>query len=282
MDYSQAQDIIGKMDRHEIIWDDNLRAQANNVLNGSGGNSANSVIQSSIDAYTKVAEEQWKKSKEFATNNPFNFDDVLAKEYESVASRLDPYYKQTLSDYLKGVTTKRERSLENERTLLTTLQADIQDYTGNEKIALDKTLERTRQGYADAGTFYSGMRRRAEGMATSESQTGMETYLRGQGERKNQITTDTQRTGADLTLEQSMKERELGRIDPLTGEWLTNPATGKAWRGVEPEYQIRAQALPEAERKQSLWQYEQSQYAGTPAGVNYTDWSKTMSGLLTG
>lgn len=249
---------------------------------------AKATVQASMDAYNQLAQQQWSKMSEYdkkyaeTHGGAFDFDKLLEGEYAKVQERLDPYYKQTLNDYLTGYNAKKQRSLEDERTLLTSVQQDIDSYTEQEKIALAETLDQVRQGKADAGLYFSGARQRAEGLTVGTQQRQLSDYLRGQGEKVQVAKTTTQRGLEDLQLEKNLQEREYGKIDPLTGNWLTNPATNKPWRGVQEEYETRSQGLSEAQRKQGLYQYEKNLYAGTPPGVDIATWASKNTNLLTG
>lgn len=233
---------------------------------------ADDLIGSVTEQYAKIAEEYTKRYKEFSEKNPFNFDEILAKETATVKQRLDPYYKQTLSDYLTGVSTKKSRGLEDQRLLLDNLQKDTDSYLGKDKIALADTLERTRQGYADAGTYFSGARLRAEGRAIGDEQTSKGDYLRGQEERKQNITSTAQRGFEDLELDQSNTKREIGSFD----------ANGNFVPGATPTYQVQSQALSAAQQNQSLYNYQKQQYLGAPPGVDANIFAQENNNLLKG
>lgn len=268
MDINQAKQIISDMDAHKIIWDDNLRAQANNVINA--GSNADSTISSSINTYGLTLDEYNKRYKEFDTKNPFSFDDMLAKETAKVGERLDPYYKQTLNDYLTGINLKKSRTLEDQRTLLTNLNADVESYQAKDKQALLDTLDRTRQGYADAGTYFSGARARAEGSTIASNQKSMADYLRGTETQKNTINQTANRGLQDINLEQSQTQRDIGTFD----------ANGNYIRGATPAYEVKSQALSAANQDQALWQYQKNQYLGAPPGADYSLYANENSNLL--
>jgi hypothetical protein len=256
------------MDAHKIVWDDNLRAQANNTIGGGG--QADSTISSAINAYGLSLDEYQKRYKEFDTKNPFNFDKMLADETAKVGERLDPYYKQTLNDYLTGINQKSTRSLEDQRTLLTNLNADTESYTAKDKLALLDTLDKTRQGYADSGLYFSGARQRAEGATTASDQTNMADYLRGQDTQKNTINTNATRTAEDIALSKSQEARDVGSFD----------ASGNFVRGATPAYEVKSQALSAANQDQSLWQYQKNQYLGAPPGADYSLYANENTNLL--
>jgi len=261
---------------------------------GQGGSAptaselAQATIEASMGATNALQAQQWSKMSEYdkayAENHggAFDFDKLLEEEYIKVQDRLDPYYKQTLNDYLTGYNAKKQRSLEDERTLLTSVQQDIDSYTEQEKIALAETMDKTRQGYADAGLYFSGARQRAEGLTVGTEQSSLADYLRGQGEKVQARKTTTQRGIEDLNLDKQKQEREYGTLNPTTGNWETNPTTGKPMLGVQEEYNIRDQGLSEAQRQQGLYQYEKNLYGGTPPGVDIGTWAKNNTNLLTG
>lgn len=220
---------------------------------------ADQIIQASIDSYTKLADAYQAKARQFDAANPFNFDKLLEEETAKVSQRLDPYYAQTLSDYLQGVSTKRTRSLEDERSLLTELNQDVDSYTGTAKIALDTTLEKSREGYADAGLYGSGAQLRESGQAQAGSQRNVSDYLRNAQTKEQRIKTQTARMGEDLSLEERLRTRDIN--------------TDKA-------YQTSSQALSEALRRQSQREYEKAQFTGLPPGVNPSQFANFSYNLL--
>jgi hypothetical protein len=231
------------------------------------GDSASQTIANSLGV---TLDEYQKRYKEFDSANPFNFDDMLAKESAKVKERLDPYYAQTLSDYLQGATLKSQRSLEDQRTLLTSLNADTESYTAKDKQALLDTLDKTRQGYADSGLYFSGARQRAEGKTTASDQNNMADYMRGQGEKTNTINTNATRTGQDIALANSTEKRDVGYFDN----------NGNYVEGATPAYEVKSQALSAANQDQSLWQYQKNQYLGAPPGADYSLYANENANLL--
>lgn len=218
-----------------------------------------SLIQTSIDEYTKKYNEYTSKYNEFEKNNPFVFDTVLSEEKAKVKQRLDPYYEQTLTDYLTGVNTKRQRSLEDERTLLTDLNKDKDTYEKDQQTMIDDTLEKTREGAADAGLFNSGTRLRAEGKIQAGAQDDLGKYLTQQERRVNDIKTQSKRIGEDLTLDERIKRRDLTQ---------------------DQTYQTEAQALPEVVRRQQQREFERGQVTGAPPGVDPTSYSNSLYSFL--
>lgn len=220
---------------------------------------AQSLIQSSVDKWTQLWDSYNQKTKEFDEKNPFNFDNILKEVTGQVKQRLDPYYQQTLTDYLTGTERKRTRSIEDERTLLTELQSDTDAYTGNAKIALDQALNKSREGYADTGLYGSGQQIREGGQLQEQSGRDLSQYLTQTGFKENRIKTGTQRTLADVSLEESLKKRDLTR---------------------EQSYQTEQQSLSETLRKQQQREYERAQYTGTPPGTNPMQYQNYAYGLL--
>lgn len=220
---------------------------------------ADQIIQASIDSYTKLADEYQAKVKQFDANNPFNFDKLLEEETAKVSQRLDPYYVQTISDFLQGINTKRSRGVEDERTLLTELSQDVDDYTGSAKIALDSAVERSREGYADAGLYGSGSQLRDEGQAKAASERTVADYVRGAERQGSRIKTQTARSMEDLALDERLGKRDIER---------------------EKSYQISSQSLSETLRRQQQREYEKAQFTGLPPGANPSQFANYSYNLL--
>ena len=220
---------------------------------------ADQLIKTAVDSYTNLANKYQEKIKQFDQTNPFNWDKILEEESAKVSQRLDPYYTQTLSDFLQGVTTKRTRSVEDERNLLTELASDTEAYTGSAKIALDSALEKSREGFADAGLYGSGQQLRETGQIQEESGRNLANYLRKAETRESQVKLGTQRTTEDLALQERMKRRELT---------------------TEQSYQTTSQALSESLRRQQQREYEKAQFTGLPPGVSPTQFSNFSYNLL--
>lgn len=218
-----------------------------------------SLIKTSIDAYSKKYDEYVSKYNEFEQKNPFNFDQILEEEKSKVKQRLDPYYEQTLTDYLTGVNTKRKRSIEDERTLLTQVQQDTNTFQDRQKQQVQDTIDQVREGKADAGLYDSGSRLRDEGKATVQADKNLTDYLTNQDRRVNDIKTTTQRLSEDLALDERMKRRDLT---------------------TDQTYQVNAQALPEVQRRQQQREFERGQYTGAPAGVDPNTYSTSLYSFL--
>lgn len=234
----------------------------NEISGGSGASDpVASLLQSITDDYTRKLEDYTKKTKEFDEKNPFVFDEILGQEKAKVKQRLDPYYEQTLTDFLTGVNIKRSRSLEDERTLLTEVQEDVDRVEGEEKLRLEDALERSREGFADAGLYTSGMRLRDQGREETQTGKNLADTLTKQKRAEDQIQTGTRRIGEDLSLQEKLQRRDLSR---------------------EKSYQTETQALAETTRRQSQREFEKGQFTGTIPGVNPTTYQSGLYNNLLG
>lgn len=246
------------------VQDDNYWAQVVEPrLKQAGGpnyeDPVQKLIQTTIDEYGKKADEYTKKYNEFEKNNPFVFDQVLGEEKAKVAQRLDPYYEQTLGDFLTGVSLKRQRGIEDERTLLTELQQDTDKFTGNQKLQLTDAIEKSREGAADAGLYSSGAALREQGRLEQQSGQTLSDALTTADRKKKEIETNQQRNTQDLNLEQTQKTRDLKQ---------------------EQTYQTESQALPEVQRRQQQREFERGQYTGAYAGVDPNQFQSQLYGML--
>jgi hypothetical protein len=132
--------------------------------NSGGVNSADSFLQSLKDELTKQFDELAKRTKEFDTNNPFVFDEALAKA--SAEERFNPYYEAELQDFTQGI-DRQKQSQEGSMKLLTDLNR-IQ--VGQDKRNLDEAISAAEEGYAGAGLFNSGAKERATGQTMISGQ----------------------------------------------------------------------------------------------------------------
>jgi hypothetical protein len=136
-------------------WDDFLNN--NRGGGGGGGDSADNFLQQLKDELASQFDELAKRAKEFDANNPFVFDEVLAKA--SAEERYNPYYSAELQDFTSGI-QRQVQSQEGQMKLLTELNK-IQ--VGEDKRALDEAISASEEGFAGAGLFDSGARERATG-----------------------------------------------------------------------------------------------------------------------
>jgi len=136
---------------------DHLKGGNSGTSGGGQVNTADSFLQSLKDELTKQFDELAKRAKEFDTNNPFVFDEALAKA--SAEERFNPYYEAELKDFTQGI-ERQKQSSEGSMKLLTDLNR-IQ--VGQDKRNLDEAISAAEEGYAGAGLFNSGAKERGVG-----------------------------------------------------------------------------------------------------------------------
>lgn len=220
------------------------------------------ILNTAVDSFKKAQDEYAAKHKDFTTKNPFNYDQVLAEEKTKTAQRLDPYYSQTLSDFLQGVTTQKTRSLEDERSLLTELDADSTSYEEGVKNDLTTALEQSREGAADAGLLSSGAALRSQGKLEATAQTGLADFNRKQTARKSGIELAGKRLREeDLPLQERIKKRDLAQ---------------------EQSYNVESQSLAEAQRRASQYSFDLAQYTGAPPGADPFSFDTSSYNFLKG
>ena len=221
---------------------------------------AQSLMETAINSYNDLLKAYNERLNKFTTTNPFNFDDVLKDETTKVAQRLDPYYTQTLGDFLQGINLKRGRSVEDARNLLGELNSQAESYTKENKMTLDNALKKSSEGFADSGLSSSGEALADRGAKTTSSNMSLTNYLRGNTYSQNQAKIDQGRTAEDLNLQESIQRRNLKQ---------------------EQEYNTQSQALTAAQQDQSKYNVEKATAVGSPPGVNPLDYSKYSYNLLT-
>jgi len=137
-------------------WEDFM----NNGGSSSGGgtaDTADSFLQQLKDELAAQFDEIAKRTEEFDTNNPFVFDEAVAKA--SAEERYNPYYNAELQDFTQGI-ERQKSTQEGQMKLLTDLNR-IQ--VGEDKRALDEAISAAEEGYAGAGLYNSGAKDRSVG-----------------------------------------------------------------------------------------------------------------------
>lgn len=226
--------------------------------------------QAILDAMNKQNEVFVSKLKEYDTTNPFVYDEILAQEMGKVGERLDPYYKQQLGDFTTAMSRKTSRSLEDRQRVLTNISLDVDQYTKENKQAVEDALEKSREGYSGAGLYTSGARMRTEGRLGAEAGKSLADYLGQKDRAVGEVNLGTQRQLEDYGEQTRLFERGVGSMQD-----------GVFKRGADSEAEVRLQAIPEVARRQQQREFERRQYAGAPAGADqaqyYLDTYKLLS-----
>ena len=212
--------------RPDGIWDDNYFAA--NYGNQSGGGSGDFGLDKILDAFKQRQEERNRLVNEFNAKNPFVYDEILAAKSLEAKEQLDPWYKQTLTDYLTGVTRTRSRGMEDERRLLDELQTDTQSYTERNKENVQLALEKAKEGSAQAGLFNSGQMERGQGLIQKEAGQNLGDFLTGAQRQQANIQRTTGRNLEDLQREESIKTRDLAREQDVQTKLLSSDLTKEA------------------------------------------------------
>jgi hypothetical protein len=185
--------------------------------NSSGGD-FNSIIQNAINSVTSMISGPVKDYEEV---NPFFFDEALAKEAST--AEYAPYYQELLTDYISNVERTKSRSQEDLGRTLKQLEAGKEYYLGKNRMALDKALRNTNEGYAGRGLFFSGMRPKEIQEIEKENQMDVENYLTGYNYNKSGAELQNVRTGenVDTALSQYTRDTEREKDTAIAGGVLT-------------------------------------------------------------
>ena len=183
------------------------------------GSTVNKAIE---DSFNKLNIEVSKRFGEYRGGKPFRIDEILAEKVAQAKEQIDPYYNETLTDYLTGIERKISRGTQDTRDLLSELQADIGSYSRDIKFSLDQALNKAREGFAGAGLFESGERFRAEGILERRSGEQLSDYLRKQAFREKSIGTGLQRSLEEIGTAKTQTVRDIER------QRLTDVETRKA------------------------------------------------------
>ena len=261
---------LAKTDRNPIEEEEYQRllkeAQGTQGRQGITGDPATDAI---IKAQDEANKKFVSKVKEFDEKNPFVYDKILEDETKKVGLRLDPYYKQTLDDFLRGIKSRTSRSMEDERRTLTEISQDVDSYRKETRQNLEDALSRSREGFADIGQYFSGQQLQTTAKQGLESGEREEDYLRGAERRRESSILTYGRQREDLGETQNLFQRDVGQY---TGEGFT--------RGARSEAEVRLQALGEIPRRQAQRDFEMRQWVGSPPGVDPAQYALQSYSLL--
>lgn len=230
-------------------WDDNYWSNVvePNLRSANPLDAVNRTIQTAVDAYSKQFDEYTKKGKEFDTSNPFVYDDVLANQKTVAKQELDPYYQQTLGDFLTGIQTQRTRSVEDQHNLLDQLGANEDTFNRNQQQNETQSIEQANNQAADNGLYGSGQQLRTTGQIQANTNQNVGDYAANAQRQRNQSDLTVGRTAQDLALQESQRRRDLNQ---------------------EEQYNINNQALGETGNLQNQHEFNRQQYVGAIPGSN--------------
>lgn len=210
--------------------------QLNQAYMQSGGDPNARADQSILDSFRQLQAEANKRVSEAMSRNPFRLDEVLAQKRTQAKEQLDPYYNETLGDYLTGIQRKITRSSQDTQDLLGELRATSDSFTGTTKLRLDEALNKSAQGFAEAGLYQSGARFREEGLLRRETGDVLSNFERQQGLRTKQAEVGLGRTLEDIAFQRKGTVRDIERerttgIETLSGQ-LAQEAGQKYSAGI--------------------------------------------------
>jgi len=137
------------------------------ATDGNGADAWADQLVGSQEAY-------WNKQSSFVEkylkDNPFAFDEVLAKE--SAKTEFEPYYDELLEDYLEDVGIARE-TIQKEEGLLTALKTTPEGLAGEATRKYERAIAQAEEGFAGRGMFFSGTRKTKLGQAEVERGYGL-------------------------------------------------------------------------------------------------------------
>lgn len=225
------------------------------------GPSADDIQKATFDAivqaYDRVKTEYFSKASEFDTKNPFAFDEALAKGAAKL--EIDPYYDQKLGDFLLGVTTTRSRGVQDEKSLLTEINQDIDTYTGKSQFLVDRAVRQAEEGQADANLFDSGAAKALSGELKLEAKENQSNYMTGQERRIGDTRLKTGRLLEDLGNQERIGTRDINTS-----------------REFDILSDVKRQGLESAQRRE----YERNQYLGPAPSESLADFQRRSSSII--
>lgn len=169
---------------------------------------AQDFISRIYDTITRPFVEQQQRAADFDKNNPFAFDEALARS--SSEERFNPYYQAELGDFLTGVERTRSRGKQDEEKLRRDLEVSSDLAIGREKRDLQETLRSSEEGFAGSGIFMSGERLRSSGRQEVRSEEGITDLQNKVGDQIGTSNVRQSRLMEDLLSQERTGTRKLG------------------------------------------------------------------------
>lgn len=219
------------------------RAKAQYEGGGSygSGDPAKDFINSILDDLTRPLKEATQRAGEFDKNNPFAFDEVLARD--SANERLSPFYESELRDFMTGVTRARGRTIQDEEKFRQELDTTTENTSARIRRNIDETIKSSEEGYAGSGLLASGARERTTGIQGIEGGENLNDFMRKQTAARNEAATNKSRALEDLA---------------------TREATGIRQSKAAQETALTTDVEEQRREANQKREYERQQYIGYP------------------
>lgn len=256
-------------------------SQGNTSGGGNNNGSSSSNSGASDDPLTSLADQISTYQSQLAAynasatayqqQNPFNFDDILAKAQSDATTALNPYYTEVLGNFMQGVNYMRQNSLQDENRAVTQLQADSDAFTGQTKANLDQALLQAGQAASDAGSYDSGARQRAQGYQNVNAN-----YALQQNARTTAYKIGTQQIASNRLINQTIPlniSNENLQVGQQYGTELAGLTSQNAQNAVNAYYYNEGQKLGPSPNESTLaYQNQQGQLAtgGLMPATSYT------------
>ncbi len=199
----------------------------------SGESFADQIIKAVVDPLQAEIESWWKRLDQYDKNNPFAFDEALARA--SSQERLNPYFDATLNEFMTGVRRSSTRSVEDMTRTIGELNADASKLSDQERLATQEAIRSSEEGFAGSGLFFSGKRERQTGLEEvqgAQAQEGIQTKL-SRGTVASRLS--SQRLQEDLALQEARQKRltEAERTTSLEVDIAKQKRESELQRGLE-------------------------------------------------
>lgn len=182
-------------------------------LGGAGANQ--DPVERILEASRRAAEEAIKpfqeageRAKQFDEENPFSFDEALARA--SAEERFDPFFEAELDEFVTGVQRQRQRTRADEEAVRRELTTQTENFVGRARRGIQDALQGAREGFAGAGLFFSGRRISREGRIGIEGEEQIGDTLRRAGLQERESRLREQRTLEDVGLRERGFRRRAG------------------------------------------------------------------------
>lgn len=160
-----------------------------------------------IEKTKELVQGQTKFIQDYLKDNPFAFDEALARNLAQ--DKFRPYYQELLTDFVEPLQTAINSSQENETRVLGELTRQRNYEVGERGLRLKDAISAVRAGFAGANLIGAGFANRAENRTRLDSNRATEDFLAGSQFQETQTRKEGQQYRGNLTDQITKKQRDI-------------------------------------------------------------------------
>lgn len=165
------------------------------------------IIKQKEDETKRLIQEQLDFLKDFLKDNPFAFDESMARV--AAESKYRPYFEEQLSDFINPLQDKIQRSTEDQSRILGELVRRRELGETQKTREIMEGLEKSRGGFVGRGLFGSGVQKRDTAMDEIKGTEELSDFLTRSRFEEEGTAISGERERTDLGTDINQKQRDI-------------------------------------------------------------------------